>query len=221
MSADEWDLMLYWFLQAGIHGRFSGTTESIIRHDLRLVDGTLSGIERLIAEIGVIWGRTQVLASDFDSWSVGARTYPLLYWLTRMGGAKDFCKGVELKASMMGKGSKLQVHHIFPKAELYSAKSSKYTRPQVNALGNYCFLTAECNLSIGAARPAQPSKYHPVDSNDPDRYRIHSEGYFFWVKEKILKFLSLNGFRWTKSYGRLRIISISRCAAKASGGRCQ
>ena len=183
MSADEWNLILYWFLQAGIHGRFSGTTESKIRHDLRLVDGTSSGIERLIAEIGVTWGRSQILASDFDSWSIGARTYPVLYWLTRMRGARDFCYDIELKASMMGKGSKLQVHHIFPKAKLYHAEPKKYTRPQVNALGNFCFLTAKCNLLIGDAFPGQPSK-GAVISNDSDLDLIRSKGYFYWVKEK-------------------------------------
>ena len=182
MSADEWNLMLYWFLQAGIHGRFSGTTETKIRHDLRLVDGTLSGIERLIAEIGVTWGRSQILASDFDSWSIGARTYPVLYWLTRMRGARDFCYDIELKASMMGKDSKLQVHHIFPKAKLYNAEPTKYTRPQVNALGNFCFLTARCNQWIGDKLPVQCSK-DGGDGHDSDRRRIRSEGYFNWVKE--------------------------------------
>ena len=173
MSTDEWNLMLYWFLQAGIHGRFSGTTESKIRHDLRLVDGTLSGIERLIAEIGVTWGRSQILASDFDSWSIGARTYPVLYWLTRMGGARDFCYNLKLNASMMGKGFKLQVHHIFPKARLYNAKRTKYTRPQVNALGNFCFLTARCNQWIGDTLPAQGSE-GGRDVDDLDLHRIRS-----------------------------------------------
>lgn len=182
MSADEWNQILYWFLQAGIHGRFSGTTESKIRHDLRLVDGTLSGIEQLIAEIGVSWGRPQILPSDFDSWSIGARTYPVLYWLTRMGGARNFCDGIELKSLMMGKGFKLQVHHIFPKARLYGAG---YARPEVNALGNFCFLTAHCNQLISSAFPAQSPK-DVVGSNDSDLHRIRSGGYFSWVKEKCL-----------------------------------
>ena len=180
MSANEWNQLLYWFLQAGIHGRFSGTTESKIRHDLRLVDGTMDGIERLIAEIGVTWGRSQIFASDFDSWSIGARTYPILYWLTRMEGTRNFCDGIELKAHILGKGSKLQVHHIFPKARLYEAE---YSRPQVNALGNFCFLTADCNQWISAAFPGQPSS-SVVGSKDPDLQRIGSEGYFYWVKDK-------------------------------------
>ncbi len=178
-GAVEWNLMLYWFLQAGIHGRFSGTTESKIRHDLRLVDGTKNGLEKLIAEIGTTWGRPQILPSDFDSWSIGARTYPVLYWLTRMEGAKDFCYGNELKANMIGSGSELQVHHIFPKAKLYK---KKYARAQVNALGNFCFLTAECNQKIGAAAPSMASEF--VDERKNSKHIGSGDGYFHWVKEK-------------------------------------
>ena len=132
MSLDEWNRLLYWFLQAGMRGRFSGTTETKIRQDLVSVDGTEEGIERLISDIGTKWGRRQVSASDFDAWSLGTRLYPVLYWLTRVGGARNFCDGTELKDGLLGKGAQMQVHHIFPKAVLYEAGHSK---PQVNALG--------------------------------------------------------------------------------------
>ena len=42
------------------------------------------------------------------------------------------------------------------KAVLYAAG---YSRPQVNALGNLCFLAPGCNKWIGAACPAEPSPY--------------------------------------------------------------
>ena len=180
MSPDEWNRLLYWFLQAGIRGRFSGTTETKIKQDLGAVDGTVDGIERLIADIGTKWGRRRVTASDFDAWSLGARLYPALYWLTRVGGAKDFCDGTELKAGLLGKGAQLEVHHIFPKAVLYDAE---YTKPQVNALANFCFLGADCNRWIGAACPAEPSKY-VRGTHDADRRRIGLEGYFDFVEER-------------------------------------
>lgn len=182
IDAGEWKLLLYWFLQAGMQGRFSGTTESKIRESLLKVDGTLTGVKQLIAEIGTAWGRPRILAADFDSWSVGARLYPALYWLTRVGKAKNFCDDLELNAHLLGKGSKLQVHHIFPKAVLYGKKNG-YHRSQVNALGNFCFLTADCNQWIGAAAPAGPSKF-VKGKKDKDLRRIASEGYFNWVREK-------------------------------------
>ena len=179
MDADEWGRLLYWFLQAGMRGRFSGTTEAKIRQDLVSVDGAARGIGRLVADIGTKWGRHRLTASDFDAWSLGARLYPVLYWLTRVGGARNFCDGLELKAGLLGKGAQMEVHHIFPKAVLYRAG---YTRPQVNALGNLCFLTAECNKWIGAAPPAEPSSY--VRSKHADLRRIGREGYFAFVEER-------------------------------------
>ena len=180
MSTDEWNRLLYWFLQAGMRGRFSGTTETKIRQDLVAVDGTVEGIERLIADIGTKWGRRHVAASDFDVWSIGARLYPVLYWLTRVGGARNFCDGTELKAGLLGTGSRMEVHHIFPKAVLYEAG---YERKQVNALGNLCFLTAACNKWIGAASPAEPSPY-VKGKHDADLRRIGIEGYFAFVRER-------------------------------------
>ena len=180
IDAAEWDLLLYWFLRAGMQGRFSGSTEGKIRQSLVELDGSLEGVRRLIAEIGTAWGRPRILATDFDSWSIGARLYPALYWLTRVGGARNFCDGTQLQAHLLGKGFKLQVHHIFPKAVLYE---NGYSRPQVNALGNFCFLTANCNQWISAARPAESSRF-VKGTHDRDLYRIGSEGYFYWLREK-------------------------------------
>lgn len=182
MSTAEWNRLLYWFLQAGMRGRFSGTTEAKIRQDLVTVDGTVDGIERLIADIGTKWGRRQVTASDFDAWSLGARLYPVLYWLTRIGGARNFCDNAVLKAGLLGMGAQIEVHHIFPKAVLYDEKC-EYEKSLVNSLGNLCFLTADCNKWIGAACPAEPSHY-VKGKNNPDLRRIAHEGYFAFMQEK-------------------------------------
>ena len=176
----EWDSLLYWFLQAGMRGRFSASTETAIKQDLASVDGTMDGIERLIGDIGTKWGRRQVEPADFDSWSIGARLYPILYWLARVGGARDFCSGIDLPAGMLDGDAQLEVHPIFPKAVLYAAG---YSRPQVNALGNLCFLAPGCNKWIGAACPAEPSPY-VKDTSDPMCRRIGRYGYFPFVREQ-------------------------------------
>ncbi|MCV2864590.1 hypothetical protein [Defluviimonas sp. WL0075] len=46
--------------------------------------------------------------------------------------------------------SRLEVHHIFPRARLYEAS---YARAEVNALANFCFLTKDTNLAISDRRP--------------------------------------------------------------------
>jgi hypothetical protein len=44
------------------------------------------------------------------------------------------------------------VHHIFPKAQLYTRK---FKRPEVNALANFCFLTKDTNLDISDRLPEE------------------------------------------------------------------
>jgi hypothetical protein len=82
--------------------------------------------------------------------------------LTRMGEARDWGTGLPLKSSLLGKMSRLEVHHIFPKAQLYKRN---FKRPEVNALANFCFLTKDTNLVITDRLPeeyfAAVEKAHP------------------------------------------------------------
>ncbi|HRK67649.1 MAG TPA: hypothetical protein PKY73_08855, partial [Hyphomonas sp.] len=48
------------------------------------------------------------------------------------------------------KMSRLEVHHIFPKAQLYRRS---FARADVNALANFCFLTKDTNLNISDRLP--------------------------------------------------------------------
>ena len=73
--------------------------------------------------------------------------------LTRsMGESKDWGTGLPLKSHLLGRMSKLEVHHIFPKAQLYKRK---HKRPEVNALANFCFLTKDTNLNISDRLPEE------------------------------------------------------------------
>lgn len=150
MNERERDKLLFWFVQAGMWGRFSGSTESFIDKDLEALEGASGGLDRLLEELRLWHGGLRVEPGHFQGWSLGARFYPVLYMLTRMGEARDWGTGLPLKANLLGKMSKLEVHHIFPKAQLYKRN---YARAEVNALGNFCFLTKTTNLSISDRLP--------------------------------------------------------------------
>ena len=145
LSANERDKLLFWFAQAGMWGRFSGSTETIIDRDLAALEGSMGGLDALLKELQLWHGELRIEPGHFASWSLGARFYPVLYMLTRMGESRDWGNGLPLRANLLGKMSQLEVHHIFPKARLYKCG---HGRPQVNALANYCFLTKGSNLSI-------------------------------------------------------------------------
>lgn len=138
MGEKERDKLLLWFVQAAMWGRFSGSTESFIDQDLAALEGHGDGLEKLLEQLRLWHGGLRAEPGHFTGWSLGARFYPVLYLLTRMGGSRDWGTGLPLKASLLGKMSRLEVHHIFPKAQLYKRK---HPRPEVNALANFCFLT--------------------------------------------------------------------------------
>lgn len=164
LNAQEQDRLLFWFAQAGMWGRFSGSTETSLDQSLAALEGAADGIDALLEELRRWSGNRRVEPNDFTGWSLGARFYPVLYMLTRMGEAKDWGNGLALKKGLLGSMNRLELHHIFPKAKLYNCESP-YGRADVNALANYCFQTKETNLWIADRSPEQ---YFPeVEDRNP------------------------------------------------------
>jgi hypothetical protein len=110
------DHLLFWYLQNAMWGRYSGSVESMLDKDLESLETLDGGLDRLVESCGS--GAAAACASS-RTISAARRFYPLLYLLTRVSGARDLVSGVELKASLLGKQSRLEVHHVFPKAQLY------------------------------------------------------------------------------------------------------
>lgn len=162
MGEKERDKLLFWYVQAAMWGRFSGSTESYIDQDLAALEGEEGGLDKLLDQLRLWHGGLRAEAGHFTGWSLGARFYPVLYLLTRMGAARDWGTGLPLKASLLGKMNRLEVHHIFPKSQLYKRK---YARTEVNALANFCFLTKDTNLDISNRLPEdyfpEVEKAHP------------------------------------------------------------
>jgi hypothetical protein len=152
MDEKERDKLLFWFVQAAMWGRFSGSTESFIDQDLAALEGNDGGLDKLLGQLRLWHGGLRAEPGHFTGWSLGARFYPVLYLLTRMGEAKDWGTGLPLKANLLGRMSRLEVHHVFPKAQLYKRK---FKRPEVNALANFCFLTKDTNLDISDTLPEE------------------------------------------------------------------
>lgn len=193
LNEKDRDKLLFWFVQAGMWGRFSGSTESFIDQDLAALEGSGGGLDKLLEQLRLWHGGLRAEAGHFTGWSLGARFYPVLYLLTRMGAARDWGTGLPLKASLLGKMSRLEVHHIFPKAQLYKRK---FRKSEVNALGNFCFLTKDTNLDISDRLPevyfAEVEKAHPgaLASQwipaDPALWKIENFEGFLEARKKLL-----------------------------------
>ena len=152
LNEQDRDKILFWFAQCGMWGRYSASTESTIDKDLEALNGEDGVLDRLLDTLRLWHGGLRVEPEHFTGWSLGARFYPVLYLLTRMGESRDWGTGLPLKAGLLGKMSKLEVHHIFPKAQLYKRD---FNRADVNALANFCFLTKDTNLNISDRLPEE------------------------------------------------------------------
>ncbi|WP_341857985.1 GmrSD restriction endonuclease domain-containing protein [Sinorhizobium medicae] len=193
LDEKERDKLLFWFAQAGMWGRFSGSTETVIDQDLEALEGPDGGLDKLLAQLRLWHGGLRVEPGHFTGWSLGARFYPVLYMLTRMGQARDWGTGLPLKASLLGKMSRLEVHHIFPKAQLYKRD---FKRAEVNALANFCFLTKDTNLVISDRLPEEYfpeiEKAHPGAlasqwiPDDPVLWKIENFRAFLEARKALL-----------------------------------
>lgn len=141
----ERDRLLYWYIHTFLWGRYAGSTESVLNQDLEAIRTLDGSVDRLITNLRSSRGDLQVKPEDFRGWNRGARFYPLLYMLTRVWHAKDFESELDLSHHMLGYNSSLEIHHIFPKKQLYKAG---YKKSEVNAIANFTFLTKDTNLKI-------------------------------------------------------------------------
>ena len=199
MGERERDKLLFWFVQAAMWGRFSGSTESFIDQDLAALEGDGDRLERLLGQLRLWHGSLRVEPGHFTGWSLGARFYPVLYPLTRMGEARDWGSGLPLKKHLLGPMSRLEVHHIFPKAQLYTRK---YLRPEVNALANFCFLTKETNLDI---TDRLPEEYFPqVEAAHPGALASQwiPEDKALWKIERFRDFLEARKLLLSAEFNR-------------------
>ncbi len=150
LDSNDESRMLFWYLHASLRGRFSVSTETTLAQDLRVAEQ--SGIDGLIDHIAAWRPDLNVTPADFAGANRGSRFYPLLYLLSRVGGARDLVSGRALSHHMLGRYSSLELHHIFPKSML---DKRGYDIRERNALGNFCFLTKSSNLTIGKQEPSE------------------------------------------------------------------
>lgn len=198
--------LLAWYVHTGMWGRYAGSSESALAQDLEAVDR--DGVDGLFGTLRQSRGDLTVRASDFGGNSMGSRFYPTLYLLTRTCSARDFGTGVPLSSSLLGHNTSLDVHHIFPKAQLYAAG---YSRGEVNAVANFCFLTKHTNINISATPPAvympQVEAAFPgaLESqwipNDRDLWEIGAFREFLTARRELLA-ESMNAFLRELEMGR-------------------
>jgi hypothetical protein len=181
----EADQALYWYVHAGLRGRFAGSTETVLAKDLETVDK--AGIEGVLASLARSRkGNLSIDAEDFEGVGRGSRSYPLLYLLARVHASRDLSSGRPLGQD----SSSLQVHEIFPKPAL--AKCG-YSRGEVNSVANFAFLDPSSAVTLGKVEPvdylkgcddeALRSQWIPTD---PRLWQIENYPEFLAARRELL-----------------------------------
>ena len=188
------DRLCYWYVHAMLWQRYSGPVETRIRQDIMAIDEDGDPVDNLIERLKENRRQLQVHEQDLTASNRGGRFYALLYMLTRVYGARDLCKGIELKKFLLGSGNQLEMHHIFPKAQLYNMGG--FSRDEVNAIANFAFLTKDCNLQISATPPEEYFPYYEAKHpgvlashwipEDPHLWKIENYREFLAARRKLL-----------------------------------
>ena len=219
------DRLLYWYMHAAMWGRYTGPVQTVLRQDLKAVgDGTEDPTDELLAHIKRQRGDLLVRPGDFVGWGRGTRFYPILYVLTRVTDTCDWGTGQVLSKAALGSHTDLEVHHIFPKSLLYGAE---YSRPEVNAIANFTFLTKQTNLEVSNRPTAEylPEYMakHPgvVEGHwipmDPELWSIDRYLDFLTARRELLA-AALNTFLAELDAGHVPDTNLAPLAVAADGG---
>ncbi|HEY8588374.1 MAG TPA: DUF262 domain-containing protein [Naasia sp.] len=179
----EADRALCWYVHAAVRGRYAAAGETTLNKDLETVDR--EGIDGVIASLRrTRKGSLTIDPQDFDGAGRGARSYALLYLVSRTGGARDLISGRVLGDDT----GAIEVHEIFPRALL---TKQGYSRAEINSVANYVFVTPSTATALARR---EPGEYLPALDADtrtsqwiPDGpWRIDRYRQFLTARRKVL-----------------------------------
>jgi len=183
LSEKETRGLLFWFLEATIHGRFTGSPETKLDQDLRAIAGT-SPLDSLMGNL-----RREIAGFDITSEMIEGKYQrnpflPLMFIVFRRNHAQDWFTGTVLSSTNVGPDHQLELHHIFPKAVL--KRVDDYESHEIDDLANIAFLSQKANRTI---LKSFPDKYLP--EIEPSRLEAQFvPGREFWGIKQFRGFLA-------------------------------
>lgn len=143
--------LLFWFFEATIHGRFTGSPESKIDQDLKAIESA-DPIKSMVANL-----RKDVSSFDITPEMVEGKYQqhsflPLIFAISRKKNAKDWFTGTVLSSTNVGPQHQLELHHIFPKAKL---KAGNFKTHEIDDIANIVFLSQKANRTILNSNPEE------------------------------------------------------------------
>ncbi|MBM3242483.1 DUF262 domain-containing protein [Candidatus Poribacteria bacterium] len=157
--------LLFWFFEATIHGRFTGSPETKIDQDLRTTSGPrpledmIGNLKREIASFEIT---PEMLVGEYQRHPF----VPLLFVIFRKNEARDWFTGIILSSTNVGPEHQIELHHIFPREVLKQV--DQYYSSEIDDLANIAFLSQKANRTI---LYSPPEKYLP----ELEQKRLHAQ----------------------------------------------
>lgn len=151
IGEDESRRLRYWILAANAKGRYSrGSSETLLDQDLATLRQN-GGVEELIDRLRLQVGRLDISAGELEGRNQRSALFKTMFLAFRAAGAKDWRSNLAIALDHEGVHHRLQFHHIFPKAVLKSA----YTSREADDIANLCFISGKTNRQISDKEPSQ------------------------------------------------------------------
>jgi hypothetical protein len=141
-----------WVYTAMAFSHYSSQVETKLDAEVRVIDrGGPRMLDELIRRAADPRSPDSPLTpDDLEHRTASSPLFTLLYIAALRGGAKDWLTNAAMSAQPMTSTSKIEFHHVFPKAKVQKAYGPELT----NSLANLAFITGASNRKIGAKDPA-------------------------------------------------------------------
>lgn len=141
----------YWVLVANAKGRYSrGSSETLLDQDLATLRQG-GGADELIDRLRLQVGRLDITPEELEGRNQRSALFKTMFLAFRAAGAKDWRSNLAIALDHRGANHRLQFHHIFPKAILKGA----YTSREADDIANLAFIGGRTNRQISDKAPAQ------------------------------------------------------------------
>ena len=157
LSEKEAKGLLFWFFEATIHGRFTGSPETKIDQDIRAIVGN-APLDDLIANLKREIASLEITPEMIEGKYQRHPFLSLIFVVFRHRRATDWFTGTVLSATNVGPDHQLELHHIFPRAMLKEADNLHFEAHEIDDLANIAFLSQKANRSI---LKSPPNEYLP------------------------------------------------------------
>lgn len=142
-----------WALLANAKGRFSrGSTETFLDQDLQVILKEQGTPRDLIDRLRLQVGKLDFTPEDLQGRNQRSAVFKTMFIAFRAAGAKDWKSQLAISEDLAGSSSKLQFHHIFPKARLAAVPRSQR---EIDDVANLAFVGGSTNLGLGAKLPEE------------------------------------------------------------------